>query len=108
MRVKILSPTQSYPWSNTLKKILIIGLGDIGKRLARRWQQNQAHVTSLSRSPQSTATNSQHIVADLDQGLSSVSLDTDGAILYYLAPPANTGEEDQRLNNLLACIKPEV
>lgn len=106
MRVKILSPTQSYPWSNTLKKILIIGLGDIGKRLARRWQQSQAHVTSLSRSPQSTATNSQHIVADLDQGLASLSLDSAGAIIYYLAPPANTGEQDLRLNNFLAAIDP--
>ena len=104
--LKILSPTQPYPWSNTLKKILIIGLGDIGRRLARRWRQRQAQITGLSRSQQTDAAVTQHIVSELDHDLSAISLDTEAAILYYLAPPANSGEQDQRLNNLLACIRP--
>lgn len=93
-----------YFWSKVLNKILIIGWGDIGQRLAKRWQQYDSLIYSLSRRPQTNTT--KHIVADLDQSLDATPLESKGAIIYYLAPPPNEGSDDPRLKNLLTAIKP--
>jgi len=96
----------SYFWSKALNKILIIGYGDIGQRLAKRWQQHTAQIYSLGRSPAHTGGKTHHLSADLDRPLTDLALDSQDAILYYLAPPPNNGETDPRLENLLQAIKP--
>ena len=89
--------------SKTLIKILIVGYGDIGQRVARLWLDKQATVFALARSVPELAT-LKHIQADLDNPETLHDLPTAAAVVYFFAPPPQLGENDTRMQNFLAAI----
>ncbi len=92
--------------------MLIIGCGDIGRRIAHIAQRKGERVSALVRTMQSRTELQKLgidvIQADLDAGIEA--LDVDGVRVVYLAPPPRTGTEDWRMKHLLQTLRgsPEV
>ena len=88
---------------NTLN--IIIGCGDVGKRIAKSLNLQGESVTALSHQKSSQMTLKQQginsISADLDDPASLVDIDFQQSNIYYLAPPANEGDNDQRMKNFI-------
>ncbi len=86
--------------------MLIIGCGDIGRRIARIAQRKGESVSALVRTTQSRSELQKlgiHVIqADLDDEIEA--LDVDGVRVVYLAPPPRTGAEDWRMRHLLNAI----
>lgn len=84
--------------------VLIVGCGDIGRRVARRYRQRDVPVTGLVRSEDSArqlrAAGVEPLVVDLDRPLPT--LVARGTGLYYFAPPPPEGGTDPRLEAVLA------
>ncbi len=89
----------------------IIGYGDIGHRTAKLWLAQHGRVSALVRSleraqplsnPDTTL-----IKGDLDDAASLAHLPLKNTLLFYFAPPPDTGHTDTRLRTLLATITPE-
>ena len=82
----------------TNKKILIVGCGDVGLRIAKRLNQdNLLAIVSSASSCQRLANegiNAQAI--NLDDASASLDISAQSIELYYLVPPQLSGEEDQR------------
>ncbi|MEN8213791.1 MAG: SDR family oxidoreductase [Pseudomonadota bacterium] len=95
-----------------MQKMLIIGCGDIGRRVARIALRRGDGVSALVRTTQSCAAlrklGIDAIQADLDRDIAP--LDIEGAMLLYLAPPPRRGREDPRMHHLLQALTgtPEV
>ena len=92
--------------------MLIIGCGDIGRRIAHLAQRKGENVSALVRTTQSRSELQKLgidvIQADLDAGIEA--LDVDGVRVVYLAPPPGRGAEDWRMKHLLQALtgSPEV
>ncbi|MDA8121044.1 MAG: SDR family oxidoreductase [Deltaproteobacteria bacterium] len=90
--------------------ILIIGCGDIGCRVAKLWQEEGASVSAMARSSRSARRLEPlgilPVGGDLDDPASLRGLPVNGSILYYLAPPPDTGETDTRMRAFLASLPP--
>ena len=92
--------------------MLIIGCGDIGRRIAHLAQRKGESVSALVRTTQSHSELQKLgidvIQADLDAGIEA--LDVDGVRVVYLAPPPRAGTEDWRMKHLLNALtgRPEV
>ncbi len=88
--------------------ILIIGCGDIGRRVARLALAEEAAVHGLVRSAEHAAEleklGIRPIIADLDDPATLTGLPTGGATLFYFAPPPGGGFSDPRARNLCAAI----
>ncbi|MFC1685051.1 SDR family oxidoreductase [Pseudomonadota bacterium] len=84
-----------------MKKILIVGCGDIGTLVAKSWLKQQAEVNALARSAQAVTRLNQlgitPIAGDLDQPSSLLGLPAAGAWIYYFAPPPAKGVSDPRM-----------
>lgn len=84
--------------------VLIVGCGDVGRRIARRLRARGAEVLALVRRPASAGrlreSGLEARAVDLDTALPA--LPTAGADVYYLAPPPAQGEGDPRLRGFLA------
>ncbi|MGD2074478.1 MAG: SDR family oxidoreductase [Gammaproteobacteria bacterium] len=82
-----------------MNAVLIIGCGDIGRRLASLCRP--APVTGVVRSPESgarlTTGNITPRVLDLDAPFGAEALPAFGSQLYYLAPPPPHGDSDPRV-----------
>ncbi len=97
-----------------MKPVLIIGCGDIGRRVARLCQQKGATVYGLARSEESAkglqSLNIRPILGDLSQlnslqGLfSGVSSSNEGADVYYFAPPPGEGTTDPYIHNFITAL----
>jgi len=91
--------------------IIIIGCGDIGIRVARRWQKSTSKIIGVVRSEKSAEklrqNNIQPIVADLDQPNKLPELSLKKSLVYYFAPPNRSGVQDDRMRSFLAGITPE-
>jgi nucleoside-diphosphate-sugar epimerase len=89
-------------------KIVIVGCGDIGSRIARLATAEGIKVTALSRSGRKSAGLQQTAVellqADLDDSAGIPNLDLRGAGVIYSAPPPGGGVEDSRVRNFLSSI----
>ena len=89
-------------------RILIIGCGDTGRRVAALEQASGRKIIALSRSKHTASTLSQlgieTVTGDLDAPESLTGLDGDAEVLYYFAPPPSSGESDPRLMALLAAL----
>jgi nucleoside-diphosphate-sugar epimerase len=89
--------------------VLIIGCGYIGVRTARLWQDENFPVTGVVRSESSQqeladlGINSMHF--DLDRDEDFDRLPVKNALLYYLAPPPRSGQEDPRIRRFLDHIQ---
>lgn len=89
-----------------MKKILIVGFGDVAERLVRRYA-GQAEFVGLVRRPERIAAlralGVTPLVADLDQPASLARLPrADG--VFHFAPPPNAGTTDPRTTRLLAAL----
>ncbi len=80
--------------------ILIIGYGDIGRRVARLELKNGSDVMALARNP-APMEGVRFIRADLDHPSTLTDLSTDEGLVYYFAPPPPRGAEDSRMRNWL-------
>lgn len=88
-----------------MDKALIIGCGDIGRRVAALCMKQGQSVHALVRSTASAATlSAQGIkpdIGDLDDATTLPSLSSGQAMLYYFAPPPAQGVDDPRMAGLL-------
>ena len=93
-----------------MNRVLIVGCGDIGRRVARLWREEGFPVCALARSSQSArrleVLGITPVAGDLDEPESLAGLPTKGALAYYLAPPPGRGETDPRMRAFLECIPP--
>lgn len=83
-----------------MDRVLIVGCGDIGRRVARLWSARGVEVFGLARSPRTAARLSRQgivpVPGDLDARETLRGLPTRGALVYYFAPPPAEGETDPR------------
>lgn len=88
--------------------MLIIGCGEIGKRVALLALAEKAVVTGVVRSAESAASleklGIRPVIASLDDPATLKELPTKGAIVFYLAPPPGGGVADPRARNFCAAI----
>ena len=93
------------PEHKTLNTILIIGCGDIGRRVAAHYRRRGATVNALSRGGAAAERLLRQglavVIGDLDRPQQLPSLPSRNALLFYFAPPPATGNEDPRLRSLL-------
>jgi nucleoside-diphosphate-sugar epimerase len=93
-----------------MNRLLIVGCGDIGRRVARLWQEEGVPVSALARSPQSArrlkGLGIETVAGDLDEPATLAGLRTKGALAYYLAPPPGGGDSDPRVQAFLDRIPP--
>lgn len=84
-----------------MDRVLIVGCGDIGRRVARLWGARGAAVCGLARSPGTAARLSRQgivpVPGDLDDSGTLRGLPTRGALVYYFAPPPAEGAADPRV-----------
>ncbi len=83
-----------------MDRVLIVGCGDIGRRVARLWTARGAAVSGLARSPAAADRLSRlgiaPVPADLDDPRTLRGLPTRGALVCYFAPPPERGTDDPR------------
>jgi len=88
--------------------VVIVGCGDIGRRVATRWQG--VPVTGLVRSETSAERLQQAGISplqvDLDDPASLPDLPVADALVYYFAPPPTSGATDPRMAHFLAAMDP--
>jgi nucleoside-diphosphate-sugar epimerase len=91
-------------------KLIIIGCGDIGFRVARLALDRGVKVVAVSRGgksfPDEVKAGLTLATADLDDTETLQALDCRGAALIYSAPPPGGGITDTRVRNFLAAIRP--
>jgi len=94
-------------WSKTLETVLIIGCGDIGRRVATLCRRQGWRVNALTRqtvtATQLAAQGLTAYVGDLDQPDKLPALPPAG-LIFYFAPPAPQGVDDSRLRAFLNAI----
>ncbi len=92
------------------EQILIVGCGDIGRRVARIARKEGASVTGVVRSEQGRQALEKEgitpVVADLNDPEELKALPAEGKILFYFAPPPGGGITDPKVRNLCAAIPP--
>ncbi len=89
--------------------ILIIGCGDIGRRVAKNWLEQGYDVHGLVRSADSAAqlemSGIQPHLVDLDTiEQDKPPLPLENVLLYYFAPPPASGQLDTRMQHFLAYL----
>jgi len=86
-------------------KVVILGCGDIGQRVAKRCQQQGNSLAGLAHSEKTRANlsnnNIEVLEADLDKPETLINLPTESAQIYYFAPPPKQGCKDSRIRNWL-------
>ena len=89
--------------------VLIIGCGDVGRRVAARWQGVPVSglVSSAASAEQLQTIGITPLRANLDDPASLRDLPLADALVYYFAPPPATGNTDPRMQHFLAAIDPK-
>jgi len=91
-----------------LRNALIIGCGDMGRRVARLIQEDGGAVTALARSDASREKLEQLgvtvISGNLDEPTTLTTLPTRDAVVFYFAPPPGGGVTDPRVESFCAAI----
>lgn len=89
---------------------MIIGCGDIGRRVAQLVQEEKGLVTALIRSDTRRDAlremGIRTVPGNLDEPLSLANLPTKGAVVFYFAPPPGGGFTDPRVRAFCAAIPP--
>ncbi len=92
-----------------MKKLLIVGCGDIAQRalpqLAREYEVFGL-VRSAAQAERIAALGATPILGDLDHPATLAPLAQAAQLVLHLAPPADSGERDQRSANLIAALAP--
>lgn len=93
-----------------MERVFIVGCGDIGKRVARLAMAEGAEVTALVRSEESAAKLKDlgigTVEGHLDDPESLVGLPTQGAVVFYFAPPPGGGITEPRVRAFCAAVRP--
>ena len=93
---------------SVIRKVLIIGCGDVGVRTARLLQRAGGQVCGLARSEEGAgrlrACGIAPIMGNLDDAGSLADLPTAGKLVYYLAPPPGGGPFDSRMRNFCQAV----
>jgi nucleoside-diphosphate-sugar epimerase len=93
-----------------MSKVFIVGCGEVGRLIARRYLEQDLSVFALARSATTAGELESHgitpVRGDLDDPASLASLSLEGDLVHYLAPPPSSGVEDPRMANFLAAIDP--
>jgi nucleoside-diphosphate-sugar epimerase len=88
--------------------VLIIGCGDIGERVARLERSEGRAVAGLVRSEKSArrlrAAGIQPSMVDLDAPASLNNFPVKDAVVYYFAPPPDTGVTDPRMETFVSVL----
>lgn len=91
-----------------MQSVLVVGCGDVGLRVARRYRKRGARVTGVVRGTASlrrlAAEGIPALQVDLDHPLSAGTLPTQDAIVHYYVPPPREGKGDPRIGHFLASI----
>ncbi|MHB8345898.1 MAG: SDR family oxidoreductase [Acidiferrobacterales bacterium] len=91
-----------------MDRVLIIGCGDIGARVAAHWLARGATVTALARSvlgaDRLRALGIDPVLGDLDHPETLAHIDVVNRLLYYFAPPPKVGEIDLRMRALIDAL----
>jgi len=94
-----------------MKRVVIVGCGDIGKRVAKLARSRGLEVWALTRSESHAselqALGIKTVMGNLDEQLPIDNLPTAGAHVIYLAPPPGGGESDPRVRTFAASVLPE-
>ncbi len=90
------------------QSVLIVGCGDIGRRVAARWQDVPVTglVSSAASAEQLQTTGITPLRANLDDPASLKDLPLKNALVFYFAPPPATGTTDPRMGHFLAAMDP--
>ncbi len=92
-----------------MEHVVIIGCGDIGKRVAGIFRERGALVSALIRSEAKVSLleplGISPLLGDLDDPLSLATLRLKDALVYYLAPPPGGGNQDTRMASFCAAIE---
>ena len=92
-----------------MENVLIIGCGDIGKRVAGLVMAN-AVVSALVRSEEIgkklAEIGIRPLTGDLDNPASLGNLPTRAAVVFYFAPPPGGGHIDPRMRSFCASVLP--
>lgn len=95
-----------------MNSILIIGCGDIGRRVAALYRQRGYEISALTRSEATaktlTARGLLPLLGDLDHPETLPVLSGNDRLVFYFAPPPAQGEDDPRLRAFLMHIDGEV
>jgi nucleoside-diphosphate-sugar epimerase len=93
-----------------MENVLIIGCGDIGKRVAGLLMAENAVVSALVRSEENgkklAELGIRPLTGDLDNPASLGNLPTRAAVVFYFAPPPGGGHIDPRMRSFCASIEP--
>lgn len=93
-----------------MNRVLIVGCGDIGMRVALLALAEGSTVTGVVRSEEKgtwlTAQGVTPLLADLEDPSTLTGLPSAGAVVYYLAPPPGGGFSDPRARNFCAAVAP--
>ena len=94
-----------------IDKVVIIGCGDVGVRVARLVQGCGGQVAALARSDAAALRlqgfGIDPVPGDLDEPASLASLPMAGKLVFYLAPPPGGGPWDTRMRNFCAALDRE-
>jgi len=94
-----------------IDKVVIIGCGDVGVRVARLVQGRGGQVAALARSDAAAARLRGYgidpVPGDLDELASLASLPVAGKLVFYLAPPPGGGPLDTRMRNFCTALDRE-
>jgi len=93
-----------------MTKVFIVGCGDIGQRVAKLWQQRGAEIYALVRT-EVAAQRLEHMGitacrGDLDRFETLKEMPLAEAIVYYLAPPLDSGISDPRMMHFCQAVSP--
>ena len=93
-----------------MDNVLIVGCGDIGKRVAGLAMAEGAGVSALVRSAEKgqklEELGIRAVAGNLDDPSSLGTLPTRGALVFYFAPPPGGGNLDTRMRSFCASIEP--
>ncbi len=93
-----------------MQKILIVGCGDIGCRVAHLAQGAGTPVSATYRLPEQAAAleklGIRPVAADLDQPGPIAGLPTRGATVFYFVPPPGGGDVDTRVRVFCGSVEP--
>lgn len=91
-----------------MQDILIIGYGDIGKRVACLSMEHGGDVSALIRNTQRAGElqdiHIHPLTGDLDNPETLTKLRVKRALVYYFAPPPSDGSDDPRMTNFIDCL----
>jgi nucleoside-diphosphate-sugar epimerase len=92
------------------RKLMLVGCGDIGLRVAHLAREQNYHITGLVRSPDSSSKLSKLgfkvVEANLFDATSLTAINCQGSAVIYLAPPPGGGITDPKVRNFCATISP--